>query len=164
MAGQLLMERFGPRQKVDHKGEIDLVTDDDRHSEQAIVKAIRAVYPDHLILTEEGTSRGGEGHVRWIVDPLDGTTNYAHGYPCFCVSIAVEEEGEIGLGVIYNPVLDEIFAARKGHGATLNGEKLTVSGTEDLSDSLLATGFPYDIRRSRDNNLDHFARLAVRVQ
>jgi myo-inositol-1(or 4)-monophosphatase len=164
MAGQLLMECFGAPQKVDHKGEIDLVTDVDRRSEQAIVKAIRAVYPDHLILTEEGTSRGGEGHVRWIVDPLDGTTNYAHGYPCFCVSIAVEDGGEIGLGVIYNPVLDEIFVARKGHGATLNGEKLTVSRTEDLTDSLLATGFPYDIRRSRDNNLDHFAHLAVRAQ
>jgi myo-inositol-1(or 4)-monophosphatase len=164
MAGGLLMKHFGPRQEVDHKGEIDLVTEVDRRSERAIVKAIRSVYPGDLILTEEGTSQGGDGRLRWIVDPLDGTTNYAHGYPCFCVSIAVERKSEIVLGVIYNPILDEMFAARKGHGATLNGEKLAISQTDRLTDSLLATGFPYDIRRSQVNNLDHFANFALRAR
>lgn len=164
MAGELLMEHFGPRQEVDHKGEIDLVTEVDRRSERAIVKAIRSVYPDALILTEEGTSQAGDGGLRWIVDPLDGTTNYAHGYPCFCVSIAVEKESEIILGAIYNPVLDEMFAASRGGGATLNGIKLSISRTDRLTDSLLATGFPYDIRRSRVNNLDHFSNFAVRAQ
>ncbi len=164
MAGRLIMEHFGPHQRVDHKGEIDLVTEIDRRSEKAIVKAIRSAYPDHLILTEEGPGRGGDGPFRWIVDPLDGTTNYAHGFPYFCVSIALEKEAEIALGAIYNPVLDEMFAARRGHGATLNGKKLTVSRTRQLTDSLLATGFPYDIRRSQINNLDHFGRFAMRAQ
>ncbi len=164
MAGRLIMEHFGPQQRVDHKGEIDLVTEIDRRSDKAIVKVIRSAYPDHLILTEEGSGRGGDGLFRWIVDPLDGTTNYAHGFPYFCVSIALEKGAEIALGAIYNPVLDEMFAARRGHGATLNGKKLTVSRTRQLTDSLLATGFPYDIRRSQTNNLDHFARFAMRAQ
>lgn len=164
MAGELLMKQFGACQRVDHKGEIDLVTETDWRSEKAIVEALRAAYPGHSILTEEGTEQGGDGRFRWIVDPLDGTTNYAHGYPCFCVSIAVENEGEIVLGAIYNPVLEEMFAAQKGRGATLNGQSLAVSQTQHLTDSLLATGFPYDIRRSQANNLDHFAHFALRAQ
>lgn len=163
-AGRLLMEHFGPLQMVDHKGEVDLVTDVDRRSERMIVEAIRSHRPDDPILAEEEASREGNGPLRWIVDPLDGTTNYAHGYPCFCVSIAVEKESEIVLGAIYNPILDEMFAASKGGGATLNGMKLNISRTERLTDSLLATGFPYDIRRSRVNNLDHFANFALRAQ
>jgi myo-inositol-1(or 4)-monophosphatase len=158
------MEHFGQRHRADHKGEIDLVTEIDRRSEEIILRAIGEAYPDHLILTEEGPGREGESSFRWIVDPLDGTTNYAHGYPCFSVSIALEQNAEIVLGVIYDPVLDEMFAARKGGGTILNGKQIAVSETELLNDALLATGFPYDIRRSRETNLDHFARFAVRAQ
>ena len=164
MAGKLLMRNFGSPQRVDHKGEVDLVTEIDRRSERAIVEAIRSVFPDHPILTEEGMGQDGGDPFRWIVDPLDGTTNYVHGYPCFSVSIALESEGEIILGVIYNPVLGEMFAARRGQGTTLNGKKVAVSPTERLTNSLLATGFPYDIRRSQANNLDHFSQFAFRAQ
>jgi myo-inositol-1(or 4)-monophosphatase len=164
MAGELIMRHFGARQKVEHKGEVDLVTEIDRQSERAIVEAIRSSFPDHPIITEEGMGQDGEASFRWIVDPLDGTTNYAHGYPCFCVSIAVEHEGEIVLGVIYNPLLDEMFSARRGRGTSLNGCRVVVSNTQHLTDSLLATGFPYDIRRSQVNNLDHFSRFALQAQ
>jgi myo-inositol-1(or 4)-monophosphatase len=164
MAGILLMRHFGSPQKVDHKGEVDLVTEIDRRSERAIVQMIRSSFPDHAIFTEEGMGHDGGGSFRWIVDPLDGTTNYAHGYPCFCVSIAVEHAGEIILGVIYNPVLSEMFSARREHGTRLNGKRLSVSRTQRLTDSLLATGFPYDIRRSQVNNLDHFSRFALQAQ
>jgi myo-inositol-1(or 4)-monophosphatase len=164
MAGKLLLEQVGQEQQVEHKGAVDLVTAADRRSEHAIVAAIRAAHPDHAILTEEGTSRDEGGALRWIVDPLDGTTNYAHGYPCFSVSIALEQEGRVVLGVVYDPVRDELFAARRGHGARLNGVRLSVSRTERLDDSLLATGFPYDIRTSPENNLAPFARFALRTQ
>src|SRR5659263_325859 len=99
--------------------------------------------------------------LRWIIDPLDGTTNYAHGYPVFCVSIALENEGEIILGVVYDPMRDEMFVAQHGKGAKLNGKKISVSPLKNISRSLLATGFPYDIRESKNNNLDYFNSMAV---
>jgi myo-inositol-1(or 4)-monophosphatase len=102
--------------------------------------------------------------LRWIIDPLDGTTNYAHGYPVFCVSIALENEGVIVLGVIYDPLREDMFVAERGKGAYLNGKKLKVSPTATLSRSLLATGFPYDIRMSKDNNLNYFNLMAVEAQ
>ena len=101
---------------------------------------------------------------RWIIDPLDGTTNYAHGYPVFCVSIALEYKGNVILGVIYQPMLDELYVVQKGRGATLNGHRLRVSEAGDVDRSLLATGFPYDIRDTEEDNIDHFVVLAKRVQ
>jgi myo-inositol-1(or 4)-monophosphatase len=102
--------------------------------------------------------------MRWIIDPLDGTTNYAHGYPVFCVSIALEKEGEVILGVVYDPMREEMFVAERGEGAYLNDKKLAVSPVKDISRSLLATGFPYDIRDSKENNLDYFNAMAINVQ
>ncbi len=164
MAGGLLRKHAPQRHQVEHKGAVDLVTEVDRLSERAIVAAIHRVYPEHPIQAEEGTSQAASGSLRWIVDPLDGTTNYAHGYPCYSVSIALEQRGQIVLGVVYDPLRDELFAARRGGGARLNGRDISVSPVDRLTDSLLATGFPYDIRTDPDNNLDHFARFALRTQ
>lgn len=163
-AGDLLMEGLGRTNLVEFKGEIDLVTEMDRKAEEVIVETISSAFPDHSILAEEREEVERPSTYRWIVDPLDGTTNYAHGYPVFCVSIALECNGEVLLGVVYNPVLKETFLAEKGHGATLNGIPIHVSNTERLERSLLATGFPYDIRRTEDNNLNHFCNFALRAQ
>ena len=164
MAGGLLLEKVSRRHRVERKGVIDLVTEVDRLSERAIVEAIGSAYPEHSVLAEEGSGRAEAGGLRWIVDPLDGTTNYAHGYPCYSISLALERGGRIDLGVVYDPLRDEMFEARRGGGARMNGTPLSVSTTGRLTDSLLATGFPYDIRTSPDNNLDQFARFALRAQ
>jgi myo-inositol-1(or 4)-monophosphatase len=125
---------------------------------------IAARFPEHQLLAEEGTTAGTRSDYRWIVDPVDGTTNYAHGYPIFGVSIAVEHQGEIVVGVVHAPMLAETFVAVRGRGAVLNGRPIHVSAVPVLDRSLLATGFPYDIRTRPDNNLDHWARFAVRCQ
>ena len=163
-AGTFLKERLGETLAVKYKGEIDLVTEVDKMSEDMLLYRINNKFPRHDILAEEsaGTDRGSD--FRWIIDPLDGTTNYAHGYPVFCVSIALEKENEIILGVIYNPVAEEMFVAEKGKGAFLNGKRISVSDTTDISKSLLATGFPYDIRENPDNNLNYFNEMATKVQ
>ncbi len=163
-AGRLLRENLGRANAVEFKGEIDLVTEMDRKAEELIVGRLASAFPDHSIIAEEREGVERASPYRWIVDPLDGTTNYAHGYPVFCVSIAFEAEGQVILGVVYNPVLEETFLAEKGRGATLNGRPIHVSGTERLERSLLATGFPYDIRRTRDNNLNHFCNFALKAQ
>lgn len=163
-AGSLLRERFGNAGAVEFKGAVDLVTEMDKRSEQLIISRIKGAFPDHGILTEESPEEKSSNGSRWIIDPIDGTTNYAHAFPVFCVSIAFEQDGEVELGVVYNPMLDELFVAEKGGGATLNGAPISVSKTETLDTSLLATGFPYDIRTSEKNNLDNFALFAVRVQ
>jgi myo-inositol-1(or 4)-monophosphatase len=159
-AGRLLKEKLNDIHTIDFKGDIDIVTEADRMSEAMILAAIRRQYPSHDILSEESAATHSGSHFRWIVDPLDGTTNYAHGYPVFCVSIALEKEGEVCLGVVYNPMLDEMFCAETGSGAFLNGRRLAVSATATLSHGLLATGFPYDIRESKDNNLNYFVQMA----
>jgi len=163
-AGDFLKARCRDTHTIHYKGEINLVTEEDRLSEDRMVSRIRKRFPDHDILTEEspGIDRGSDD--RWIIDPLDGTTNYAHGYPVFCVSIAFEKKGDILLGVIYNPMLRELFVAEKNRGAFLNGRRLSVSGTSSLSRSLLATGFPYDIRRNADNNINYFIGMAAKAQ
>jgi myo-inositol-1(or 4)-monophosphatase len=139
-----LREHFGRPQEIEHKGEIDLVTALDRRAESLVVERIRAAFPDHTILAEEGSDGGSSPRDRWLVDPLDGTTNYAHGYPFFAVSIAYEHAGRIVVGVIYDPLQDELFVAEAGGGAWLNDRPLRVSTTTRLVDSLLITGFPYD--------------------
>lgn len=149
-AGLVLMEKLG-RARVTHKGAIDLITEADLASEKLIVERIRNAYPKHEILAEEsGLSTHASSEHRWIIDPLDGTTNYAHGYPCFSVSIALEINREVVLGIVYDPTRDEMFAAEKGRGATLNNRAIRVSATRELDKSLLVTGFPYDVRTRPD--------------
>ena len=161
-AGSFLKSRFGRKRKVGYKGAINLITEMDLLSEKMIVSEIRQRFPNHSLLAEEKTSYRTDSPYRWIIDPLDGTTNYAHHYPVFCVSIALEKNGEIILGVVYDPMLNELFCAEKGKGARLNGRKIQVSSTSKLSQSLLATGFPYDLRENPVNNLDHFFHFSLR--
>lgn len=166
-AGQILLERFGRHSlEVHHKGDIDLVTEADLAAESLIVGRIKSFYPRHAILAEESGATAGdkaENEHRWIVDPLDGTTNYAHGYPCFCTSIALEHAGEIVVGVIYDPLRDELFAAERGQGATLNNRPIQVSKTDSLAQSLLCTGFPYDVRDNGDF-ARHFRNFIMHAQ
>jgi myo-inositol-1(or 4)-monophosphatase len=163
-AGTWLRKRLDEEHTVDFKGVINIVTEADRQSEDMIVSAILDRYPDHDILAEEKDRIPKGSPYRWIIDPLDGTTNYAHGYPVFCVSIALEVSGVVQYGAVYNPMLEEMFHARRGGGAFLNGRPLRVSGTGELSRSLLATGFPYDIRENADNNMGHFGVMAKQAQ
>ena len=163
-AGALLMEKFDQPIEINYKGDINLVTEADKMSENLIIAAIRRNFPGHGILSEESPAILDGSSMRWIIDPLDGTTNYAHGYPVFCVSIALEKEGKMILGVIYDPTRQDTFLAVRGEGAYLNGKKLAVSKTPDLNRSLLATGFPYDIRESKENNLNYFKGMAKEVQ
>ncbi|HUR96794.1 MAG TPA: inositol monophosphatase family protein [Pyrinomonadaceae bacterium] len=151
-AGHILMEKFG-RTTVTKKGDINLVTEADLASEAHIIERIKSYYPKHAVLAEESGEAvviGGDTTWKWIIDPLDGTTNYAHGYPCFCVTLALEHNGEIVLGVTFDPTRDELFAAEHGRGATLNGKSIRVSGAEKLGDSLIVTGFPYDFKHRDD--------------
>jgi myo-inositol-1(or 4)-monophosphatase len=153
-AGSLLRAKLGAVD-VDYKGTVDLVTDVDRASEALIAAKISAAYPEHALVGEEGT-RGPSGEINrrgysWIFDPLDGTTNYAHGYPHFAVSIALERAGETQLGVVYDPMRDEMFEATRGGGARLNGAPMRVSSTDELIRSLLATGFSYDLTARAEN-------------
>ncbi len=163
-AGRLLRDRVGTRIDVDHKGSINLVTDVDLASERLIREAISTYYPRHEVLGEEGGLSESGSEYRWIVDPLDGTTNYAHGYPIFCVSIGLESKGKIVVGVVYDPMRDELFAAERGGGAALNNRPIHVSKTAELMQGLLSTGFPYDIKTSKLTNLDHWANFAMNAQ
>jgi len=157
--GRYLAESLGEHHAIDFKGEVNLVTEADRRSEQMIYDIIRAAFPDDQFLAEEGTSSKGDSGVVWIVDPLDGTTNFAHGLPHFCVSIAVAMDDEPKAACIFNPNLNECFTAIEGRGAFLNQKRIRVSKTAALGDSLLATGFPYDIRRTDDDNMANFVRF-----
>ncbi|VAW36980.1 Inositol-1-monophosphatase [hydrothermal vent metagenome] len=163
-AGELLRGRLGAVDSVEFKGAVDIVTEMDRQSEALIVGAIKGRFPEHGILAEEGGEVVSTSPYRWIIDPLDGTTNYAHGFPVYCVSIGIEHNGAMAAGVVYAPAMDELFTAELGKGAYLNGTRLSVSKTGRLDTSLLATGFPYDIRTSKETNLDHFGNFAVRSQ
>lgn len=158
-AGALQRERYATRLAVETKSAaVDLVTEVDRACERLVVEGIAAERPGDAVLAEEGGGREREGaRLRWVVDPLDGTTNYAHGYPRFCVSIGVEEGGERSVGVVYDPLLDELYHAVRGEGAFLNGRPLRVSAEPALDRSLLATGFAYDRRRSPRDNVESFA-------
>jgi myo-inositol-1(or 4)-monophosphatase len=166
-AGRVLAEKFGRAIRVTNKGDIDLVTEADIAAERLIVERIRSYHPRHAILTEESgdvVSLGDAGsEYKWVIDPLDGTTNYAHGYPVFCVSVALEHEGRVVLGVVYDPTREELFAAERGQGATLNGRSLRVSETDELNGALLCTGFPYDVR-DRGDFARHFRNFIMRAQ
>jgi myo-inositol-1(or 4)-monophosphatase len=163
-AGRILRENIDKSSKIFFKGTVDLVTNFDNQSQRAIFEHLSSCFPGHDFLAEEGLSKQEGSGFRWIIDPLDGTTNYAHNFPVFCVSIALETKGEVVIGVVYDPMRKEMFSAKKGGGAFLNGKKIKVSTVNDLDKSLIATGFPYDIRVSEVNNIAHFNNFLIRVQ
>ena len=164
-AGAVLLEGHGKAHVPDRKGRIDLVTEYDRRSEKLLLARLAARHPDHAVLAEESGAHDVTGSsVRWLIDPLDGTTNYAHNYPFFAVSIGVEIEGRLAAGVIFDPVRDELFAAASGHGATLNGRPIRVSSAERVESALLVTGFPYGVREDPERYLRPFREFLVRAQ
>ena len=156
LAGSYQRHRFTSLLEIDMKGDKDLVTEVDRESERLIVTHLLCAFPTHNIVAEEGEYPQGDSSCRWIIDPVDGTTNYAHGFPWFCVSIGLEVGNEIVAGVIYNPVQNELFTATCGGGAFLNGRRMHVSKRSPLRNTLLGTGFPYDCATDPDNNFAHF--------
>ena len=166
-AGRVLASTFGRiNLEVNNKGDIDLVTEADLAAERLIVERIRGYFPRHAILAEEsGASHHdtAQSEWKWVIDPLDGTTNYAHGYPCFCVSIGLERAGEVVIGVVYDPVRDELFAAERGAGATLNGRRIAVSTIDEINRALFCTGFPYDVR-GRADFARHFHNFIMHSQ
>lgn len=164
-AGDIQMARFGTGVRVDRKGTIDLVTDTDVEIERAVRALIGRRFPDHDILAEElgPGSRPGASH-RWILDPIDGTTNFAHGVPIFCASLALEVDGQVVVGAVYDPNRRELFTAERGVGAWMNGAPLTVSATEALIDALLVTGFPYSVHRDLDPVLAVFRAFVGRAR
>ena len=159
-AGEVLSQGFGWQHSVRYKGEVDLVTEVDEQAEQVIGEILLGAFPAYGMLAEEGGTLAGEEDARWIVDPLDGTTNYAHGLPLFAVSIGLERAGEVVLGVVHDPTREETYVAERGRGATLNGEPVRVSDTGELIQALIATGFPYD-RAEMPEALELFGRLSA---
>ncbi|HYL60977.1 MAG TPA: inositol monophosphatase family protein [Candidatus Methylomirabilis sp.] len=150
-AGKVLREEFERPPLITYKGDVDLVTQADKRSEEAIVRRLTHYFPDHSIAAEEGLGRQSASEFCWHVDPLDGTTNFAHGYPCFAVSIALTQRGSLLAGVVYNPITNELFGAARGSGATLNGARIFVSKVDTLATSLLCTGFPVHKRKANPN-------------
>ncbi len=163
-AGRYLRENLGRVVEATYKGAVDLVTPFDLGAQEILVGHLAEAFPTHGFLAEEGLARAGASECRWIIDPLDGTTNFAHAFPVFSVSAALECAGRLALGFVYDPMRDEMFRAEAGRGAFLNGVPVRVSGTSQLGRSLLATGFPYDVRVSSENNLGHWGRFIVRAQ
>ena len=162
-AGDLLRrELLGPRRIVYKDSPTNLVTEMDARAEALIVDGLLGAFPGDAILAEERGAQAGRSGRRWIIDPLDGTTNYAHGLPAYAVSIALEAAGRVELGVIYDPSHDELYVAERGGGAFCNDTRLAVSSRDTLDTSLLTTGFPYDIRVNPDNNLREYAVFATR--
>jgi myo-inositol-1(or 4)-monophosphatase len=150
-AGKILREEMERPPDISYKGDFDLVTQADRRSEALIVSRLQKYFPDHAVAAEEGTGKDTSSEYRWHVDPLDGTTNFAHHYPCFCVSMALARKQELLLGVVYNPVYNELFTAARGQGASFNGKKIQCSKIDALKNSLLCTGFPNHNRAANPN-------------
>ncbi len=164
-AGTVLLDYAKSGFRIDYKAAINLVTDADRQAEDSIVRTILLAHPSHRILAEErGQDGAADSPYRWIIDPLDGTTNFAHGFPFYSVSIGLEYNGECIVGVVLDPIRRELFTGIAGEGSYLNGERLRVSRINSLEQSLLVTGFAYNIRETADNNLDHFSRISLRAQ
>lgn len=162
-AGAILRHEFDRPKEISYKGEVDLVTESDRRSEALIVARLREYFPGHAIIAEEGTGAEAAGaKYCWHVDPLDGTTNFAHGYPCFAVSIGLAEAGEPIAGVVFNPVSNELFTAARGEGAYLNSECIRVSPVEKLANSLVATGFPTH-QRKNSANMNYYWEFTLRT-
>ena len=164
-AGRVLLDYARSGFHVERKNPVNLVTDADHAAEQCIIDHIHRHFPSHQTLAEErGVGAVAPSPYRWIIDPLDGTTNFAHGFPLYSVSVGVECDGELLVGVVYDPTRDELFTAERGRGARLNGRSIAVSLTAQLEEALTVTGFAYDIRETPNNNLDHFARFALKTQ
>lgn len=163
-AGSIIKSYYGNLKSISKKGEIDLVTEADLMSEKAVVAAITRSFPDDMIIAEEGGEQGKKSDRKWIIDPLDGTTNFAHSFPFFAVSIGFMVNDDVVAGVVYNPVMDEFFEAEKGKGAFLNKKPIKVSATATLKDALVATGFPYDIDKKSDHIIPILKKVIVKVQ
>jgi myo-inositol-1(or 4)-monophosphatase len=163
-AGRILSESYEKDHQVDFKGTIDLVTEVDHASEVFLIGEISRLFPGHSFLAEESGASVGQTEHLWIIDPLDGTVNYAHGVPLFCVSIAYSYRGQVMLGAVYDPLRDELFTAERGKGAWVNGRPLKASTTDELIRSLLVTGFSYDVWKSEQDNLDNFVRFSKMTQ
>lgn len=166
-AGAYLKQNVGKIRSIERKGgqEKNLVTEIDKGSEEIIIGILRKHFPGHDILAEEsGTKNAAKSDYRWIIDPLDGTTNFTHGFPVFCVSIGLERKGALELGVIYDPNTDELFTAERGKGAFLNGKRIHVSGAESLQTSLLVTGFPYNIAENPHKAIERFIAFLMKAQ
>jgi myo-inositol-1(or 4)-monophosphatase len=161
-AGRIQKVHLADLHKVEFKGEINPVSEVDKLCEKAINQIILDAFPDHDLLTEESAFKGKGSPFKWVIDPIDGTTNYIHGFPFFCVSIGLEIEGEIKLGVVYDPLFDELFQAETGKGAFLNGNRISVSRMKDLDLSFLTTGFPYDVREHADFYLRFFRQFMMK--
>ena len=166
LAGDALVARAREGFRIEQKTSVvNLVTDADHEAERIIIDRILSEFPSHHILAEEGgRDTRGESSFQWVIDPLDGTTNYAHGFPCYSVSIGLEHNGFCVLGVVLDPTRDDLFTAAIGQGARLNGQPISVSSIASLDEALLVTGFAYDIRDNPNNNLDHFCRFSLRAQ
>jgi myo-inositol-1(or 4)-monophosphatase len=161
-AGSVLLAEHSRPQKISYKGDVDLVTETDKRSESIIVGRLRREFPDHRVVAEEGSAGASTpSRYEWHVDPLDGTTNFAHGYPCFAVSIGLLQDGEPVVGVVFNPVSDELFAAKRGTGAHLNGQPIHVSRIQKLATSLVATGFPVH-KRGDTGNIHYYWQFTLR--
>ena len=162
--GRMLREHINDVGEIHFKGSVDLVTNFDDRAQSMIFDRLSFCFPDHDFLAEEGLTKEKGSDFRWIIDPLDGTTNYAHHFPVFTVSLALELKGEIICGVVYDPMREEMFSSIKHEGAFLNGKKISVSLVNELDKSLIATGFPYDVRESEVNNISHFNNFLIKVQ
>lgn len=164
-AGAIVRKGWGVRHRPERKGRIDLVTTFDRRSESYLLAEIARRFPGHAVLAEEsGAHAAGDSRVRWIVDPLDGTTNFAHNYPFFAVSVGVEVDGALAAGAVFDPVRGEMFSAASGGGALLNDAPLAVSDIAKLEDALLVTGFPYDVREHPERSVPAFTAFLARAQ
>ena len=163
-AGAILREGYNKEHQIKYKGVIDLVTETDHASEAYLMKEIQSSFPDSHIIAEESGETQGRTEGLWYIDPLDGTVNYSHHIPVFCVSIAYAIGGSVKLGAVYDPLRDEMFCAERGQGASLNGRSIHASGTVELQKSLLVTGFPYDTWNTKQDNFRNFEKLAKMTQ
>jgi myo-inositol-1(or 4)-monophosphatase len=165
-AGAYMKPFAGRPSHVEQKDgqETNLVTEVDKHAESIIIGRLKHAFPDHDFLAEESGDHQGNSPYKWVIDPLDGTVNFTHGLPIFCVSIGLEYNGEVILGVVYDPNMNELFTAEKGKGALLNGEPIHVSRTKGLRESLVVTGFPYDIKDNPDHAIEHFTNFLTEAR
>ena len=163
-SGAFIKRSLGKVKSVTYKGRINIVTDVDKKAERIVISHIKKHFPGHSILSEESAPEKTDSRYRWVIDPIDGTTNFAHSFPFFCVSIGLEADNEVVLGVVYDPMREEIFSAERGRGAFLNGKRIRVSKVKKLKDGLIATGFTYEITRSHRNNIENFSRVLMAAQ
>jgi myo-inositol-1(or 4)-monophosphatase len=162
-SGRIIRANINKKKSLAYKGEIDLLTETDKKVEAQIIRIIQKDFPGHSVLAEESGTQERKSAYTWIIDPIDGTTNFYHSFPHVCTSIAVEKNGTIIAGGIYDPQRDELFFAEKDKGARLNGKKISVSGARSLDESLLVTGFPYDRRKRADYYLSFFKAFMMKT-